>query len=84
MWRARSGFSTKQQPTAVEQVNVAIASVAQASMESETRAGQTLQILSQWPRCQKTYFGSFGRIWRRSAWRQTHSDTSGPFRNPGP
>jgi hypothetical protein len=77
------GLSTKQQPTAVEQVNVAIASVAQASMDSETSAGQTVQIVSQWPP-QKTYFGSFGRIWRRSAWQQTHSDTSGPFLNPDP
>jgi methyl-accepting chemotaxis protein len=40
-------LSTKQQSTAVEQVNVAIASVTQASMESETSAGQTLQTVSQ-------------------------------------
>jgi methyl-accepting chemotaxis protein len=41
------GLSTKQQSTAVEQVNVAIASVTQASTESETSAGQTLQTVSQ-------------------------------------
>jgi methyl-accepting chemotaxis protein len=40
-------LSTKQQSTAVEQVNVAIASVTQASMETETSAGQTLQTVSQ-------------------------------------
>ena len=40
-------LSTKQQFTAVEQVNVAIASVTQASMETETSAGQTLQTVSQ-------------------------------------
>lgn len=40
-------LSTKQQSTAVEQVNVAIASVAQASIETETSAGQTLQTVSQ-------------------------------------
>ena len=40
-------LSTKQQATAVEQVNVAIANVAQASMETETSAGQTLQTASQ-------------------------------------
>src|SRR5216684_1166676 len=39
--------STKQQSTAVEQVNIAIASVTQASMETETSAGQTLQTVSQ-------------------------------------
>ncbi len=35
-------LSTKQQSTAVEQVNVAIASVAQASKETEVSSGQTL------------------------------------------
>jgi methyl-accepting chemotaxis protein len=40
-------LSTKQQSTAVEQVNVAIASVTQASMELETGAGQTLHTASQ-------------------------------------
>lgn len=40
-------LSTKQQSTAVEQVNVAIANVAQASKETETSAGQTLQTVSQ-------------------------------------
>jgi methyl-accepting chemotaxis protein len=39
-------LSTKQQSTAVEQVNVAIANVAQASKETETSAGQTLQTVS--------------------------------------
>ena len=40
-------LSTKQQSTAVEQVNVAIASVAQNSKETEASAGQTLQTASQ-------------------------------------
>jgi methyl-accepting chemotaxis protein len=40
-------LSTKQQSTAVEQVNVAIANVTQASIETETSAGQTLQTVSQ-------------------------------------
>jgi methyl-accepting chemotaxis protein len=40
-------LSTKQQSTAVEQVNVAIGSVAQASVETEASAGQTLQTVSQ-------------------------------------
>jgi methyl-accepting chemotaxis protein len=40
-------LSTKQQSTAVEQVNVAVANVTQASMETETSAGQTLQTVSQ-------------------------------------
>jgi methyl-accepting chemotaxis protein len=40
-------LSTKQQATAVEQVNTAIASVTQASVETETSAGQTLQTVSQ-------------------------------------
>ncbi len=39
-------LSTKQQTTAVEQVNVAIASAAQASRETEASAGQTLQTVS--------------------------------------
>jgi methyl-accepting chemotaxis protein len=40
-------LSTKQQATAVEQVNTAIASVTQASVETETSAGQTLATASQ-------------------------------------
>jgi methyl-accepting chemotaxis protein len=40
-------LSTKQQSTAVEQVNIAIANATQASMETETSAGQTLQTVSQ-------------------------------------
>jgi methyl-accepting chemotaxis protein len=40
-------LSTKQQRTAVEQVNVAMANVAQASKETEVSASQTLQTASQ-------------------------------------
>jgi len=40
-------LSTKQQSSAVEQVNVAIGSVAQASTEMETSVRQTLQTVSQ-------------------------------------
>jgi methyl-accepting chemotaxis protein len=40
-------LSTKQQMTAVEQVNVAIANIAQASKETEASAGQTLQTASE-------------------------------------
>jgi methyl-accepting chemotaxis protein len=40
-------LSTQQQSTAVEQVNVAIASVTQGSRETETSATQTLQTASQ-------------------------------------
>jgi len=40
-------LSTKQQSTAVEQVNTAIASVAQASRETEASTAQTLQTASQ-------------------------------------
>jgi len=40
-------LSTKQQATAVEQVNVAVASVAQAARETETSTTQTLQAASQ-------------------------------------
>jgi CHASE3 domain sensor protein len=36
-------LSTKQQSTAVEQVNIAVANVAQASRETESSSGQTLQ-----------------------------------------
>ena len=36
-------LSTKQQATAVEQVNVAITSAAQATKETEVSSGQTLQ-----------------------------------------
>ncbi|MBI1947547.1 MAG: CHASE3 domain-containing protein [Deltaproteobacteria bacterium] len=40
-------LSTKQQATAIEQVNIAIANVAQATRETEASAGQTLQTASQ-------------------------------------
>jgi methyl-accepting chemotaxis protein len=40
-------LSTKQQTTAVEQVNVAIANVAQATKETEVSSGQTLGTASQ-------------------------------------
>ncbi len=40
-------LSTKQQTTAVEQVNVAIANVAQAAKESEVSCTQTLQTVSE-------------------------------------
>ncbi len=40
-------LSTKQQTTAVEQVNVAIANVAQATRESEASSAQTLQTSSE-------------------------------------
>jgi methyl-accepting chemotaxis protein len=40
-------LSTKQQMTAVEQVNVAIVSIAQASKETEASSGQTQQTASQ-------------------------------------
>lgn len=40
-------LSTKQQATAVEQVNIAIANVTQASRETEASSGQTLQTASQ-------------------------------------
>jgi methyl-accepting chemotaxis protein len=40
-------LSTKQQTSAVEQVNVAITNVAQATRETETGSGQTLQTASQ-------------------------------------
>jgi methyl-accepting chemotaxis protein len=40
-------LSTKQQSTAVEQVNLAVANVAQATRESEASSGQTLQTASQ-------------------------------------
>ncbi len=40
-------LSTKQQATAVEQVNVAITSVAQTTKETEVSSGQTLQTASQ-------------------------------------
>jgi methyl-accepting chemotaxis protein len=40
-------LSTKQQMTAVEQVNIAIANIAQASKETETSSTQTLQTASQ-------------------------------------
>jgi methyl-accepting chemotaxis protein len=40
-------LSTKQQKTAVEQVNVAISNVAQATRETEASSGQMLQTASQ-------------------------------------
>ncbi|HMC17427.1 MAG TPA: CHASE3 domain-containing protein [Albitalea sp.] len=40
-------LSTKQQSTAVEQVNIAIAGTAQATKETEASAGQTFQTASQ-------------------------------------
>ena len=40
-------LSTKQQMSAVEQVNVAIANVTQASKETETSSGQTQQTASE-------------------------------------
>jgi methyl-accepting chemotaxis protein len=40
-------LSTKQQTTAVEQVNVAIANVAQATRETEASSSQTFQTASQ-------------------------------------
>jgi methyl-accepting chemotaxis protein len=40
-------LSTKQQATAVEQVNIAIANVAQATKETEASAGQTIQTASE-------------------------------------
>lgn len=40
-------LSTKQQSTAVEQVNVAVANVAQASKETEASSSQTLQTASE-------------------------------------
>ena len=40
-------ISTKQQATAVEQVNVAISNVAQATRETEASASQTLQTATQ-------------------------------------
>ncbi len=40
-------LSTKQQATAIEQVNVAIANVAQVAKETETSSGQTLATASQ-------------------------------------
>jgi methyl-accepting chemotaxis protein len=41
------GLSTKQQTTAVEQVNLAIANVTQATKETEVSTGQTLQTASE-------------------------------------
>ena len=41
------GLSTRQQATAVEQVNLAVANVAQATRESEVSSAQTLQTISQ-------------------------------------
>jgi methyl-accepting chemotaxis protein len=40
-------LSTKQQATAVEQVNIAIVNVAQATRETEASAGQTIQTASE-------------------------------------
>jgi methyl-accepting chemotaxis protein len=41
------GLSTKQQASAVEQVNTAIVNVSQASKETEVSTGQTLQTASE-------------------------------------
>ena len=40
-------MSTKQQATAVEQVNIAITNAAQATKESEASSGQTLQTAAE-------------------------------------
>jgi len=40
-------LSTKQQATAVEQVNIAIANVSQTTRETEASSAQTLQTVSQ-------------------------------------
>jgi len=40
-------LSTKQQATAVEQVNIAISNVSQSTRETETSSAQTLQTASQ-------------------------------------
>jgi methyl-accepting chemotaxis protein len=40
-------LSTKQQTTAVEQVNIAISNTAQATKETEASSGQTFQTASQ-------------------------------------
>lgn len=40
-------LSTKQQATAVEQVNIAIANIAQATQETEASTGQTIQTASE-------------------------------------
>ncbi len=40
-------LSTKQQTTAVEQVNLAIANTAQATRETEASSGQTFQTATQ-------------------------------------
>ncbi|MEZ4232391.1 MAG: methyl-accepting chemotaxis protein [Polyangiaceae bacterium] len=55
-------LSTKQQSTAVEQVNTAISSVAQASKESEISSGQTLQTARELT----TLATNLGRIVKRT------------------
>jgi methyl-accepting chemotaxis protein len=50
-------LSTKQQTSAVEQVNLAIANVAQATKETETSSGQTLQTASQLATLSKDLLG---------------------------
>jgi methyl-accepting chemotaxis protein len=40
-------LSTKQQTTAVEQVNIAVSDVAKAAKETEVSSGQTLQTAGQ-------------------------------------
>jgi methyl-accepting chemotaxis protein len=40
-------LSTKQQSTAVEQINLAVANVAQATKETEASSSQTLQTASE-------------------------------------
>ena len=75
-------LSTKQQTTAVEQVNVAIANVAQASKETEASAGQTLQTASQLAAlCRRTCRASSGRSrGGLSAWPRTRTGISGSKR----
>jgi methyl-accepting chemotaxis protein len=50
-------LSTKQQTSAVEQVNLAIANVAQATRETEASSGQTLQTASQLATLSKDLLG---------------------------
>jgi methyl-accepting chemotaxis protein len=50
-------LSTKQQSSAVEQVNTAITSVAQATRETETSSGQTLQTAVQLAQLSKELLG---------------------------
>ena len=62
--RARSNCRPSSRATAVEQVNIAIANVAQASRETETSAGQTLADgVATRRRCRETCCASFDRTW---------------------